>query len=192
MEPVKKLGGRVWLVVAFAVWLSGCAAGSASHREFVAAPGVVTVGSRLAVMPLDNLTDYPNAGNIVAELLRTELYGQGLFTLSTGVTAEEALTVTSATDKRHDVLARARTLGAEYLLQGTVLEFGYRFGMHDRPVVGLSARLLRVADGTVLWAASESVVGSGLMDRSSVNQVAQQAVRRMVEGLKPLVAGNGQ
>lgn len=142
---------------------------------------------RVAVVPLENLTNFPNAGRIVAELAATELYARGLFELMEGTALRRALT------RRNIDLAAlgesvvagevAATLGVDALLVGSVSEYGYQHGLHEEPVVGINLRLVG-SGGEVVWAASHSTTGRGYIARDSVNASAQRLVSEMIDTLE--------
>ena len=87
-------------------------------------------------------------------------------------------------------VAMARAAGADAVLTGSVTEYGYRYGFRKQPVVGVNIRLIRT-DGTVLWAASVSGVGSAWPGKDSLTGTAQRTTMRMVESLsKKIMEGN--
>ncbi len=141
---------------------------------------------RVAVIPLENLTNYPQAGLIVAELLATALYADGRFALTEGTALRKALagrgldTADLASSLAAAELARA--LEVDAVMVGSVTEFGYQHGLHEEPVVGVNLRLVG-AGGEVLWAASHSTTGRGYITRDSVNAAAQRLLAEMVAGL---------
>jgi hypothetical protein len=138
---------------------------------------------RVAVVPLENLTNFPQAGIIVGELIASELYRRQLFDLTEGTALRKAL---GALDIELADLAEsfgaaelAGRLGVDAVLVGSVSEYGYQHGLHEEPVVGVNLRLVGV-DGQVLWAASHSTTGRGYIARDSVNAAAQRLVGEMV------------
>jgi polysaccharide biosynthesis protein PelC len=174
-----------------AATLAACSLGRSASRDFARAGEVLPMGALVAVLPFENLTNYPNAGQIAADLLSTELYGLGLYQVAEASRVRHQL-VTAKIDaeKLTDgtyAQAAGRTLGADAVLIGSVSEYGYQHGLREEPVVGLNARLVRASDGVVLWASSQSEAGRGLFSRESVNNVAQRVVIRMVDSLRDAV-----
>jgi outer membrane protein OmpA-like peptidoglycan-associated protein len=115
--------------------------------------------ARIAVPALDSHAEHPGGGAILAALLETELRGRG----QVAVVDEPA--------------------EADAVVQGVVTEFGYQHGLHEEPVVGVTATLRRNCDHTALWAASHASVGEGYFFRESVAQVAQRLARRLMDDL---------
>ena len=144
--------------------------------------------AQVAVLPFENLTVYPNAGRIAAELITTELYKQGVFTIMEASELEHRLRVRQIDLERlpGPVVAAelAAALDVDAVMFGSVTEYGYQHGLREEPVVGINARLVGADDGKVVWASSHSEAGRGYLRRDSVNEVAQVVVRRMVQTLK--------
>ncbi|WP_455183531.1 hypothetical protein [Azospirillum palustre] len=186
-------------LLAAVVVLAGCSFGRINSRDFAQPGGALPAGSTVAVLPFENLTNHPNAGQIAADIVSTELYGvEGLRTLevgrvrsrlSAGKPAADAAPVDGQSDAAPlDAQAAGRTLGVDAVLAGSVSEYGYQHGLREEPVVGLNARLVRVSDGAVLWTSSQSEAGRGYFSRDSVNNVAQRVATRMIDSLRPVVA----
>lgn len=196
-------------LLAAGVLLAGCSFGRINSRDFAQPGGALPAGSTVAVLPFENLTNHPNAGQIAADIVSTELYGvEGLRTVEVGRVrsrlsaakpaadaAGAASTATAPADGQPDAApldaqAAGRTLGVDAVLAGSVSEYGYQHGLREEPVVGLNARLVRVSDGAVLWTSSQSEAGRGYFSRDSVNNVAQRVAVRMIDSLRPVVAAS--
>ncbi|MBK1838343.1 hypothetical protein JHL17_13045 [Azospirillum sp. YIM B02556] len=187
-------------LLAAGLLLAGCSVGRINSRDFAQPGTVLPAGSTVAVLPFENLTNHPNAGQIAADIVSTELYGVGGIRtveagrvrsrLSAGKPAADAAGADAPPDAAPlDAQAAGRTLGVDAVLAGSVSEYGYQHGLREEPVVGLNARLVRTSDGAVLWTSSQSEAGRGYFSRDSVNNVAQRVVTRMIDSLRPVVAG---
>ncbi|MFP5513584.1 MAG: hypothetical protein ACLGJC_10925 [Alphaproteobacteria bacterium] len=180
--------------------LAGCSVGRINSRDFAQPGAALPAGATVAVLPFENLTNHPNAGQIAADLVSTELYGVGgVRTVEAGrvrsrlsglkpADAGPAAAPEAQADAPLDVQAAGRALAVDAVLAGSVSEYGYQHGLREEPVVGLNARLVRVSDGAVLWTSSQSEAGRGYFSRDSVNNVAQRVVTRMIDSLRPVVA----
>ncbi len=177
----------VMMATAGALALSGCGFSRTNSRDYVQMGDVLLPGSTVAVLPFENLTNYPGAGQIATDLVSTELYSLNLYRVAETSRTRNQLTAAKVeADKLSDsttAQAAGRTLGVDAVLVGSVSEYGYQHGLREEPVVGLTARLVRSADGAVLWASSQSEAGRGYFSRDSVNNVAQRVVTRMLKGL---------
>jgi TolB-like protein len=193
-----RAGGALLVV---GLLLAGCSFGRINSRDFAQPGAVLPAGSIVAVLPFENLTNHPNAGQIAADIVSTELYGvDGLRSMDASrvrsrlsaakPAADATATDTPADAAPLDAQTAGRTLGVDAVLSGSVSEYGYQHGLREEPVVGLNARLVRSSDGAVLWTSSQSEAGRGYFSRDSVNNVAQRVVTRMIDSLRPVVAGN--
>lgn len=178
----------VMLAALLALTLTGCSLGRTNSRDFAEPGAGLPPGASVAVLPFENLTNYPSAGQIAADLVSTELYSLGLYRAVEASRVRNQLTAAKVdAEKLSDstsAQAAGRTLGVDAVLVGSVSEYGYQHGLREEPVVGLNARLVRASDGAVLWASSQSEAGRGYFSRDSVNNVAQRVVARMMDSLR--------
>lgn len=172
--------------------LSGCMSSliGRNDRPFTAPEAMLPRGSSVAVMPFENMTGNPNAGDIVAELAATELYRKGAFTVleptrvrnqlaqldSAKERATDIIYASAARKVPQDLKKVGQTLGVAGVLVGTVSEFGYQDALREEPVVGLTVRLVRASDGTVVWASSGTSLGNNWFSRRSVNETAEDVL----------------
>ncbi len=142
-------------------------------------------GKKLAVLPLVNLTAHPQAGRAVGDILTTELYATGKFTILERTAIIERIlddetdldfVMTSAVARRI-----GKDLGAGLVIFGSVSEYRYMRGIDQNPAAGMNLRMLDVDTGEILWAASSS--RSSGWYRISLNQICQEACRDMVADL---------
>jgi polysaccharide biosynthesis protein PelC len=134
------------------------------------------------VLPLENLTDTPLAGQRAAALAASLLSARGF----DGVTRYadggdgETLFDPARSDLRQKGLEWARGEHARYALTGSVIEWRYKVGVDGEPVVGLTLQLLDVDSGKVIWSASGTRAGWG---RDSLSSVAAGLEQRMLAPL---------
>lgn len=183
------------LLIALAPLLVAGCAGDGMGRDFVAPDIAAPNELEVAVIPFENLSSYPSAGRIVAQLVATELYQRRVFHLMEATELrrrERERDLTDAALGRSMVAAEfARAIGVDAVLLGSVSEYGYQHGLHEEPKVGINLRLVRAGDGTVLWASSYSDAGHAYLRRETLNAVAQRAVMRMVDALERKLARSG-
>ncbi len=191
MMEIKRGGKRFnsfWLVLALLPFLSACGVNRGLERDDLQSRVLSPHAPLIAVLPFENLSEHPNAGEILTRLMATALYRQKSFNIR-----EEPKWVPGGADKdvnseklpstMPEIQQLAHKLGADAALLGSVTEFHYQHGLREEPVVGLSVRLVRSCDGKVVWAASRSVSGKGLFRRESLNQVAQRMVDLLAKEL---------
>jgi len=140
------------------------------------------------VLPLVNLTSYPNAGRIVGDLLTTELYA-----LTDFLIMERTEMLKKLKGKEEDleqVLDRAvalevgKRLGVDTIIFGSVTEYRYKRGLDEDPVVGINIRMLDVKSDKILWAGSSSGAGGCFwFCEDSLNRLAQKTCHDMVTAM---------
>ncbi|WP_420565822.1 hypothetical protein [Thalassobaculum sp.] len=177
---------RSLAALALTLVLAACASGDRQARDYID-PAADFGAMKVAMLPFENLTNYPNAGRIAAELLATELYQRRIFQLQEETETRRALAQLKIDPENLTSVAAAQQaaglLEVDAIIVGSVSEFGYQQGLREEPVVGLNARLIEAGSGNVLWASSHSVMGGGYLDRGSLNATAQRVVTSMVAPL---------
>ncbi|MEW6774938.1 MAG: CsgG/HfaB family protein [Bdellovibrionota bacterium] len=187
-----------WLAAVLAAALFGVGCGNKSHRSYLAPKANLQNISIIAVLPFENLTDYPNAGQIVSDLVVTELYAVGRYKVIDAPTAlklyqESGGTLLPAPDRSYAVEV-GRAIRADAVVYGSVQEFAYRLDKYRQgtrePAVALTLRMVDVGTGIVLWAASESRSSDAVLsaDRDPVNRVALAILRNLREKLAEYLA----
>ncbi len=175
----KKIGVRAHLLGLLAIFiLSSCASDRGMESSMVQGRTDAPDAPQVAVLPFENLSDYPNAGQILTRLVGAELYRQGVYRVREVAElpreprgAQHGRGESSAVELARQLADR---LGTHAVLLGSVTEFRYQHGLHEEPTVGLSVRLVRACDGEVVWASSRSDGGRGFLNRDSLNQAAQR------------------
>ncbi|MBF0587768.1 MAG: hypothetical protein HQL53_01425 [Magnetococcales bacterium] len=172
----------LFLMIILAVMLSACAGGEGRH--FVDKDAIPDPRLKVAVLPFENLTDNPNAGVIVSQLMTAELYTRQVFLQMEESELRRVLAAKKVDMNRlfDSTVARqvGAMLGVDGVIIGSVAEYAYQHGLREEPAVGFSMRMVRVGDGEVIWSASRSDIGSGFLQRDSLVHVAQRSVRRTV------------
>ncbi len=174
--------GRALVILTLCFLAAGCA-----QPEIFVQEEVIAAKARIvAVAPLVNLTSHPKAGLIVAELAATQLMKTERFQV-----IEPMTVLTKLGLKEYDIddglgeikpAELARRLRANTLLYGTVSEFRYRYGLEDRPAVGLSLRLLDLKTDRVIWAGSHSSGGRRFWPgETTLDQAASRVLAELIK-----------
>jgi polysaccharide biosynthesis protein PelC len=182
-----------------AVTLSGCGVQTgvkslfgSGNADFASPEARSAQGASIAVLPFENLTTHQNAGTILADLMTTELYRLGALKVMESSRTRSLLAGAFGDADGRGETAYAqevgKKLGVQTVMMGSVSEYGYQYGLREEPVVGVNIRVVRVADGAVIWATSESDIGSSFWSRESVNEVAQRVAGRTAERLGKAIA----
>jgi len=173
--------------------LSGC--GHTLERNYVKSESTIENIKTVAVMPFENLTKFPDAGEIVAELFTTELYQSTHFKIldrnqAKRIMREKKITPPQVIDRRF-AQNIGKILEVDGVFMGSVSEYWYRLETKRRrpageePAVGINVRLIDVDSGAVVWASSHSrsSYDAFTSDRDHINRVAQIVVANMVDSL---------
>ncbi|MDS1141650.1 penicillin-binding protein activator LpoB [Pusillimonas sp. SM2304] len=165
-----------WAAVAALGLLSAC-----STVDVSSGPGF-SAADGLAVLPIANYTETPEAGQRARAIAQSILYQKGFTGLQQYPQDEttDLLMASGADRMQQQALEWARNAGARYALTGSVQEWRYKVGLDGEPVVGLTLNLIDVSSATVVWSASGSRSG---WSRSSLAGVGQTLIKEMLDPL---------
>ncbi len=181
------------VIVITAILTAGC--GHTLKRDYRASREAVTSLETVAVLSFENLTRFPDAGEIVAELFTTELFRTGDFRVldrnQVRRLMREKMIVPPVVVDRRAAQKIGAALEVDAVLIGSVSEYWYRLERRTRrregeePAVGINALLVDVESGEVIWASSHSrsSYDAFTADRDHLNRVAQITVANMVDSL---------
>lgn len=141
-------------------------------------------GSSVVLMPLDNVSGEQSATTVLPPLIAKALEAQGWKVAGGDIEPlleNERVRYFDSLDAnvRHDILEKS---GADAILTVTV----YTYAQGRNPTVGLSAHLID-AEGKITWSNVAAVASSdterafGLGRRETIEEVAAEAVRRLME-----------
>ena len=119
--------------------------------------------ARWAMLPFENHSEAPQAGERVEAMLATLLRSRGIAGLEMYPAPKDDETHLTASDRARyeEALAWAQTQHVEYAVAGSVEEWRYKSGLDGEPAVGVSVRVFDVATKRVLWSASGTRSGTG-------------------------------
>jgi len=184
---------------AFAPWLmvmvgllamTGCATRTLSTGQPAGAP-IPSSGSTLAVVPFENLSHNRNAGLILTDLATTLVYEQDkLRVIEVSQVPDNELRLrrleVSPWERQIGVNTAAgvevgRALEVQWVLVGSVGEYGFVDGFGETANVGITLRLVRVEDGRVAWAGSLSRrAACGAFSEESVHRLGHEVLRELL------------
>ncbi len=140
-------------------------------------------GSSLAVAPFENLSSTRNAGLILTDLATSLLYANRAFKVVelSGLAEDKDTTL-----RRLEIAPWERQVGlntataarlgkalqTDYVLVGSVGEYGFVDGFGETATVGVNLRLLRVDEETVVWAGA-------LSRRAACTAFSEESVHRL-------------
>lgn len=182
---------KVFLLLAVLGW-TGCAGGL---RQHVVDPARMPGMKRIALLPLENVSEHKEAGAKITQILMVELFRTGVFSLPDLGEVEHAMAdaqIRSVSEvDRVALLKLSDSLKVDGVLLGTVLEYQtLRKGSLEIPVVAMSARLLDAKNGEILWVGNNFRKGDdretlfGVGRESSFGRLAQETASELVLSLK--------
>jgi hypothetical protein len=125
---------------------------------------------RVAVLPLENLTNERYAAERVREVLNVELNAQGLFEalelgeVNRSLRTQGIVVLTEIGPEQAQALGKE--LGVQALMLGSVMEFdARRTGTVSLPDIALSLRMIDVETGLPIWAITDARAGAKLSTR---------------------------
>lgn len=152
--------------------------------------GLPIILKSVAILPLENLTEDPNATDIVTEHIKRELKGKGWVLITKADTVEQFLAkrrirYTGAVT-RLTVREMGKVLGIDAVLVGSVTQFS---DSKDKSTAGVSARLISALDGSLIWADNmayttrdfEGILGLGVV--TSVEEISSIVVKDLVRSI---------
>ncbi len=145
--------------MAGALTLAGC--GSTQTR--VQHGSAAKLKARWAMLPFENHSEAPQAGERVEAMLATLLRTRGVVGLEMYPASKDDEAHLTASDRARyeEALAWAQTQHVDYAVAGSVEEWRYKSGLDGEPAIGVSVRVFDVATKRVLWSASGTRSGTG-------------------------------
>ena len=189
MDTAQKI---IALVMVMSLSLLGCS--TKAPRGYLKRGVTASQIRTIALLPFDNISGHPDAGKKVTNLLLTELANTEMFEIAEVGEVENTLrdlrvrtTAELNSSKRQNL---GEHLNVRVIIVGSVDEYEARQARSGTvPVVSISARMLDVQTGDILWTIShthdgndwETVFGFGKI--ISLSQLAQIVISEMVESL---------
>lgn len=180
--------GCLWMMAFF----SACA--TASSPSYIHPRYDFSVVQKIAVLPLENLTQDQQAGERVRKIVVSELLAAGVLDVVEPAQVNRVLneqqiqSISSLASKQIQEISKS--LGVQALILGSV-------DTYDRITVGggsfaevaITLRAIDAETGTVIWSTSKSAGGAGVFGRlfgfggDTIYEATQKAVRTAVRTL---------
>lgn len=136
----------------------------------------------IAVLPMANYTETPEAGHRAASIAFGILQTQGHAEVLRNADQVAGDPLFGDAQTLAQSLEWARQTHARYALAGSVQEWRYKVGVDGEPAVGLGFSLIDLQSGVTVWSATGSRTG---WSRSSLSGVAQSLARSLLDPLRP-------
>jgi len=174
------------LVLVLGLALGGCAQ---KVTNFDRDPKLVLDGEMAcAILPFVNITNNLAAQDAVTSFFTTEVKKKNICKVVEKSEVENRLkSMGVEKEKLYDskyAQEIGKKLGVDYVFSGSVSEYNYQYGLREDPAVGISARMIDVGSGDVLWMGDEGRVGRSVVFRDSLDATAIDTVVSLLGTLK--------
>lgn len=138
-------------------------------------------GATWAVLPFENHTETPMAGNraeaIAAAVLHSRV-ASGVHRFSGSATTSDSPFGATQPTVGDAGLVWAKEKGAAYALTGSVDEWRYKVGVDGEPAVGVALRIVDVNTGATVWSGAGGKSG---WSREALSSVGQKLIRNLLD-----------
>lgn len=162
------------LLVACLMMLTGCTEINKS------AGGNFPAEANLAVLPLVNHTETPQAGKRVTAMLAGILgttHNYHVIVYHPNIPAKELLANPNKTYSMNQAMAWARRNGAHYAITGSVNEWRYKVGLDGEPVASIVLKVINLRNKQVVWSSVGSKIGGS---RSGLSNIGQELINDLL------------
>jgi TolB-like protein len=159
-----------WLILATVVGVSGCG-GRTNMESFLREEVDLTYVTRVAVVPFENISKDPFAGERVRGITITQVLAQGLFDvvdkgLVDSAFREEAVDLSKASMDAGTLKRMGQRLNVQAFLMGSIDQAGtVQRGNTGYPELAITLRLVDTNTGMIFWQASGSRTGDSMGKR---------------------------
>ncbi len=181
----------VLLILAGTLVVPGCA--TVAPTKFVNPDYDFSYLQRVAVIPLDDLSQERDAGVRASRLLMTELLSTGAVDVVEPGEVSAALAkagVVGGQPTTEQVIALGNQLGVQAVITGAVTQAeNQRRGAALVPVVTIDLHMVETETGQAVWAATHTETGSNAATRllgsggRAISETMRRCVRRLVDTL---------
>lgn len=164
--------------------LGGCGTFVSGGRSS-STPMVQAIGSndKVALLPVANFTDVPQAGLRAEALLEPALRKIGLRQLLVYPPSLNPETLFEPSERKAQLEAEkwARTQGVRYVVSAAVNEWRYKVGVDGEPAVGLMVQVKDLVSDQVVYSSAGGRTGGS---REALSAVGLQLAAELVAGIR--------
>lgn len=138
---------------------------------------------RWIILPFQNYSQTPRAGEQAEEILATLLRIQGLPNIEMYQQQDDEKSEwPELNDRKYqkNTLELASKENISYAVTGSIDEWQYKLGVGSEPAVGLTIRIIEVPSGKVVWSASGARSG---WSTESLTGTAQKLLKNLISDL---------
>ncbi|SDW71746.1 hypothetical protein [Nitrosomonas communis] len=138
---------------------------------------------RWLILPFQNYSQTPRAGEQVEEILSTLLRIRGISNIEMYQLDDDSKNDWAEFNDRkrqEKAMSLAIKENVSYAVTGSVDEWQYKLGVGSEPVVGLTIRIIELSSGKVIWSASGARSG---WSTESLSGTAQKLIKNLISDL---------
>lgn len=142
------------------------------------------------LLPFQNHSGTPRAGDKVEDILATLLRGKGIDNLQVYQYPNEKEAIWPILDdkrRQENALKIARKDNFYYGITGSIEEWSYKTGVGGEPAVGLTIRIIEIPSGKVVWSATGAKSDWGA---ETVSGTAQKLLNDLLSNLEIRTVSN--
>ncbi|MFZ3138936.1 MAG: hypothetical protein WA126_16265 [Thermodesulfovibrionales bacterium] len=181
----------IWMLLLY--FLTGCG-GKASPSHYVSQDIDLSFIKRVAVLPLDNLTNDKFAGDAVRQVVISELLASGLVDVvcpGDAVAALETLKLKTGQSPNADqIKAIGKALKVQAVIIGAVSKYGeIREGNVSAPEVSITLMMADTGSGSIIWSVTKTRGGAGFWARhfgARADTMSEAMLKVVREAIKTL------
>lgn len=175
---------KVLAALSCAAALVGCSSltsGGITNRTTMTMP--IVLADKVAMLPVANFTDVPQAGLRVEALLESALRQSGLRQLVIYPPALNPETLFEPSERKTQADAEkwAKAQGMRYVVTAAVNEWRYKVGVDGEPAVGLMLQVKDLSNDQVVYSSAGGRTGGS---RQALSAVGLQLTTELVAGIR--------
>lgn len=134
------------------------------------------------MLPPKNLSKNANSAQKATSILTTLLLEKGInITTDIKIDSKDDLLTIVTQEEQQIGIEQAKRNNYKYALSVTVEEWGYKGGLDNLPVIGITLKIIDTDTGKLIWSASGAKTGT---PRQSISALAQKTLKSMLGELK--------
>lgn len=185
MMKILKLMSFVLCLACLSACGSLISGGSSNRTSMLQA---IAVSDKVAMLPVANFTDVPQAGLRVEALLESALRHSGLRQLVVYPPALNPETLFEPSERKAQSEAEkwAKAQGMRYVVTAAVNEWRYKVGVDGEPAVGMMLQVKDLSSDQVVYSSAGGRTGGS---REALSAVGLQLTSELVSGIRIEQAG---
>lgn len=162
------------------VFLTGCSTTIINKST----PSVVLpTNATLGIVPMENHTQTPQAGEKVAAITAGVLQAKKIRNMPiyhNKTSCEKILSCAATYPSRQTIFNWAEQHNLDYVMLGSVNEWSYKVGLDGEPEINITLNIVNVASGKTIWTAVGSKTGGS---RSGLGDIGHDLIKNMLSSV---------